>query len=150
MHRGTFAILLLALVLFGCGDENVLERNRSFTGLWRADLSVGITYLLEFEEIGDSLRGSLYTESTTGERSLPTPILEGFVAEDAIRFTVDYEGYEMNGEPLDTLVYRGTLATENVIDMEQYFCFVFVQDSLPPVDTCLTIPFRAVREPSGL
>jgi hypothetical protein len=134
-------LLAAGLVLAAaCGDEKVLHRESYYTGLWRTPGFAGSSFLFEIEQSGDSLAGSVYTEDAGGARSAPKTIREGTASGNAIRFTIDPEGETYEGAPVDTLHFRGTRRTEHVIRMEHFFC---------TADTCLTIVFDAVREPSG-
>jgi hypothetical protein len=133
-------VLVACLLLAACGDENVLQRSDSYTGLWKSDGLAGTTLLFELRQDGERLEGNLYAPSPTGERGDPSPLRYGTVSGADLFFSVAFEGGEFAGLPIDTLAFRGKRRTVDVLSMEFYVC---------AGDTCATYPFLAARQPAG-
>ena len=134
------ALVAAALTLVSCGDENPLNENDSFTGLWRAQGAEGVSFVFEMAETADGLEGNIYVEQVTGGLSEPIPMLDTYLAGDRVAFTYDFEGEMLDGVPVDTISYAGTRTTTDFMRMEVTVC---------AADTCQAIPFDVVRDPSG-
>ncbi len=140
MRRAFFLSCLAPLVLLACGDENALDTDSTFTGLWRSDGLAGTTLLFELEQAGPSLTGNLYALTQTGEVGAPSPLRFGEAEGERLFFSPDFSGGEFAGMPIDTMSFRGTRQSADVLSMSFYVC---------AGDSCATVPFLAVREPSG-
>jgi len=141
VHKLLITIPLLALVVAGCGDENVIPEVTLFDGVWKTAGAEGSAFLFEFEELsGDSLGGNLYVQLPSGDVTDPTPILDGMIEGERLSFTYDFTGTMVDTFAVDTVAFRGERTSEDVLSMQQYLCFA---------DTCLTVPFQAVRAAVG-
>lgn len=140
MGRALPALLLAALVA-GCQEENPLETNFSYTGVWEAAAFEGATLVLELEDRGDELAGNIYLRDVTGGLGDPIPIRDGVVRGETIYFTYDFSGETVDGVPADTVHFRGSRRADDVLDMVQRACW--------PGADCVEVPFSVVRGPSG-